>query len=69
MELPKETTGIGLEQRLLTEAEIRRAVLQGLQELYVAGRRVLVIIPDHTRSAPLGLLFRLIYEGLARRVK
>ncbi len=69
MELPKETTGIVLEQRLLTEAEIRRAVLQGLQELYVAGRRVLVIIPDHTRSAPLGLLFRLIYEGLAPRVK
>ncbi|MCJ7822960.1 MAG: nickel-dependent lactate racemase, partial [Armatimonadetes bacterium] len=69
MELPRETSGIGYDHRLLTEAEIRRAVLRGLNELHVAGRRVLVIIPDHTRTVPMGPLFRLIYEGLAQHAE
>jgi len=60
-----QITGLGYEHRLMTEEEIRRTVLRGLQEIYAAGRRVLVIIPDHTRSAPLGPIFRLIYEALA----
>ena len=64
MELP-QITGLGHEHRLMTEEEIRRTVLRGLQEIYAAGRRILVIIPDHTRSAPLGPIFRLIYEALA----
>ncbi len=69
MELPKETTGIGYEHRVLTEEEVRRAVLRGLNEVYSAGRRVLVIVPDHTRTAPLGEIFRLIYERLAPKAK
>jgi len=66
LELP-QITGVGHEHRLMTEEEVRRTVLRGLQEVYAAGRRVLVIIPDHTRSAPLALIFRLIYEALAQK--
>jgi lactate racemase len=32
------------------------------------GKRVLVIIPDGTRTAPIPLLFRLLYEQSGRRV-
>lgn len=32
-----------------------------------AGKRVLVIIPDGTRTSPIPLLFRLIYEWIGRR--
>jgi lactate racemase len=34
-----------------------------------SGRRVLLIIPDGTRTAPVGLLFQALYERLAGRVK
>jgi len=64
-----ETTGLGYDHRLLTEEEVRRTVLRGLQEIYAAGRRVLVIIPDHSRSAPLGPIFRLIYEAWAEKAR
>ncbi len=37
-------------------------------ELDPTGRRVLVIIPDGTRTAPIPLLFRLLYERFGRRV-
>ncbi len=60
-----ETTGLGHEHRLMTEEEVRRTVLRGLQEIYAAGRRILVIIPDHTRTVPLGPIFRIVYEELA----
>jgi len=34
----------------------------------LANQRVLVIIPDLTRSAPIPLLFRLLYEVLGKQV-
>ena len=30
------------------------------------GKRVLVIIPDGTRTAPIPLMFRLLYEQIGR---
>ena len=69
MEALQKTEGIGHEHRLLTEKEVRRAVLQAVSELYLSGRKVLVIIPDHTRTAPLGPIFRIIYEAIGDRVK
>jgi nickel-dependent lactate racemase len=61
--------GIGYEDRLLTDEEVRDAVLGPLSERDAARKRALVIIPDHTRSAPIGMLFRLVCEALAGRVK
>lgn len=43
---------------LLDEAEVRRALEQGLAGVAHDGRSVLVLIPDHTRTLPLPQLFR-----------
>ena len=48
----------------LTEEQLRATLEHGLGGRF-AGARVLVLIPDHTRSVPLPLLFRLMVETLA----
>lgn len=60
--------GKGFTDRYLTDDETREIVGQGLASLPVDGRRVLVIIPDGTRSAPIPLMFRLFQELLGSRV-
>jgi lactate racemase len=60
--------GIGDTTRLLTEEEIRAATARGLDRLPLDGRRVLVIVPDRTRTAPIPLFFRLLHELLGPRV-
>jgi nickel-dependent lactate racemase len=56
-------------QGILTETAIRETLVQGLENRF-RDQRVLVLIPDHTRTVPLPLLFRLLVEILrdARRV-
>jgi nickel-dependent lactate racemase len=54
--------------RPLTTTEVREVLTTGVSELDPAGKRVLVIIPDSTRSAPLPLLFRLLDEILTPQV-
>jgi len=51
----------------LTDAQIRQLVQKALAVLDVAGRRVLAIIPDHTRSGPTGTFFRAIADALLGR--
>jgi len=60
--------GTGYEDRYLSEAEVRELVSQALAEHDLTGKRVLVIIPDHTRTAPIPLFFRLFHELLGERV-
>ena len=58
----------------LTADDVRKLLAQADTELLTGGalnpdgRRVLVIIPDGTRTAPIPLFFRLLYEQLVRRV-
>ncbi len=52
-------------QQLLASADEELLVGAGLDPTH---RRVLVIIPDGTRTAPIPLMFRLLYEQLGRRV-
>jgi nickel-dependent lactate racemase len=59
--------GLGHEDRMLTDAEVRETVSRGLAQLDAAGKRVLVIIPDHTRTAPIDVMFRLIWEGIGEQ--
>lgn len=47
----------------LAEEDIRATLRSGLSGLF-AGRRVLVLIPDHTRSVPMPFLFRMMVEVL-----
>ena len=59
--------GAGHEDRLLTEAETRELMAQALESRALDGKRILVLIPDGTRSAPLPLMFRLFHEFLGGR--
>ncbi len=49
---------------LLTAAEITEIVTHSLDSLALTGKRVLVIIPDQTRTMPLPLFFRAITGAL-----
>ncbi len=51
---------------LLSETEIREIIEDFVDRERLAGKRVLAIIPDHTRSAPMGILFRELYRLLAQ---
>ncbi len=54
---------------MLTEQEIEKIVVNSLNSLPINDQRVLVIIPDATRTMPLPLFFRLIVKHLRPRVK
>jgi lactate racemase len=60
--------GKGSIQTTLTESDARQLVAQGFDSVPVDGKRVLVIIPDGTRTAPIPLLFRLLNEQIGKRV-
>lgn len=57
----------GSETTRLREADIRQAVASTLDSVALAGKRVLAIIPDHTRSGPTGLMFRAMADTLLGR--
>ncbi|MCL4297508.1 MAG: DUF2088 domain-containing protein [Anaerolineae bacterium] len=60
--------GKGNEDRYLAEAEIRELTAAALANAKLDGKRVLIIIPDSTRTAPIPLMFRLFYEYLGNTV-
>lgn len=60
--------GMGYTDRRLTESEARSILHQAFGTLNLSGRRVLVIIPDGTRTAPIDRMFRLIHDALAGEV-
>lgn len=60
--------GKGYGNRNLSEAEVRQLMAEALDEQPLDGQRVLIIIPDSTRTAPIPLFFRLFHELLGRRV-
>jgi len=53
----------------LDDSRIRSLIEELLEARSLDGRRVLAIIPDHTRSGPTGTFFRLISEMLGRRAR
>ena len=61
-------TGKGYTDRTLTEAEARTILADALAAQPLDGQRVLLVIPDGTRSGPIDVLFRLLHELLAVRV-
>jgi len=61
-------TGTGYTDRHLTEAEVHNLIAEALAQVDLAGKRVLVIIPDHTRTAPIPLFFRLFHQFLGGKV-
>jgi lactate racemase len=60
--------GQGSTTETLSADSVQELLARALQEMPLDGKRVLVIIPDSTRTAPIPLLFRLLNELLGRRV-
>ncbi|RME70680.1 MAG: DUF2088 domain-containing protein [Chloroflexi bacterium] len=62
------TIGKGYTDRFLSEAEVRGIMAQALEQANLSGKRVLVITPDTTRTAPMPMMFRLFHELLGGEV-
>jgi len=60
--------GKGYKDKVLSESGVWHLMAQALAQTDLAGKRVLVIIPDHTRTAPIPLFFRLFHEFLGEQV-
>jgi nickel-dependent lactate racemase len=62
-------TGNGSVAGPLSEQQVRDLVAQALAPLALSGKKVLLIVPDSTRTAPVGLLFRVIHDLLGTETK
>jgi nickel-dependent lactate racemase len=60
--------GKGYTDRFLTDDEIRDLASEALAGMDLDGKRLLVILPDSTRTAPIPLFFRLFHQMLRDRV-
>lgn len=57
--------GTGSAAGSLTDQDVRGIAAEFAERERLAGKRVLAVIPDQTRSGPIGLMFRVLYDLLA----
>ncbi len=60
--------GTGSQTAILTEEQVFDICSAGFSQKQIDGKKLLVIIPDHTRTAPIDVMFRVLYRLLANRV-
>jgi nickel-dependent lactate racemase len=60
--------GTGLKNGFLDKNRVKAIVAKSLAQLSIDGKRVIVIIPDTTRTMPMPMMFDLLEENLSRRV-
>ena len=63
------TLGKGSQGEVLTDEELALIFRQGLEEAHLERKKILVIIPDSTRTAPIPLCFRTLSSTLLGKVK
>lgn len=61
--------GKGSMERPLSRDDVKEICATALADLPVDGKRVLVLIPDHTRHAPIDMFFHVLADLLCPRVK
>src|SRR5688572_16660093 len=61
--------GKGSCDRALSEPEVSELMSSAISGADLDGKRVLIIIPDGTRTAPIPMMFRLFHESLIGRVE
>jgi len=61
--------GQGYVDRALTESEVRKTAAEALDQIDLTGKKVLLLIPDNTRTAPVGLMFRVIYDLIGEKTR
>ena len=59
--------GRGSPDGTLTEPEVRAIAAEFVERERLAGKRIVAVIPDQTRSGPIDLMFRTLYGLLAGR--
>jgi nickel-dependent lactate racemase len=59
--------GRGHKEGLVADVEVREFVSEALAGLDIEGKRILALIPDATRTAPVGLMFRTLADALKGR--
>jgi len=62
-------TGKGSTTELLNESQVYDLCAEAFAQKDLTDKRVLAIIPDHSRTAPMDVMFRVVYQLLANRVK
>src|SRR5580692_2146607 len=65
--LASSITGVGQKGVRLTDSAVRAACAGEISRWNVRGKRVLALLPDSTRTAPMALMFRLLHEELTSR--
>ena len=63
------TVGRGHKEGRLADTEVRAFCEEALAEVRLEGKRVLALIPDATRTAPVGLMFRTLADLLRDRAE
>jgi len=58
-------SGTGRAGQALSYEQVAAIVAEAAAEIAPAGKRILVVIPDHTRTCPLGLVTRLLHQAIA----
>ena len=53
----------------LTDGQVAEIVAQALPAADYQGKKILLIVPDHTRTAPVGLLFKAIFNQIGSLTK
>ncbi len=53
----------------VSEAQVAQLVAQALPAAHYHDKRILLIVPDHTRTAPVGLLFKTIFAQIGTATK
>jgi len=61
--------GKGQHEGFLNEPEVRAVVAEAVGSIPIGGKRVLVLIPDGTRTMPMPMMFSMLEEQLRPRVK
>lgn len=51
--------------RIVSESEVCEIVAQGCPTSHYSGKKILLVVPDATRSCPLGMIFKAVHERLA----
>ena len=57
--------GKGTPKGTVASEDVRQIISEGIDELEPGGKRVLVILPDHTRSGPIPMFFEIFCELLS----
>jgi nickel-dependent lactate racemase len=60
------TIGAGSKGTALSEPAIRDLCATEIARWSVAGKRILAVVPDGTRTAPMGMMFRILHELIAK---